>query len=81
MGRRLVEPGGETGETGARLLHLGGRFRRHQLGALRAEQIGEIEQEELDVLVLGIFRKIAHSRRLPKVSFIELYPLSPCGRG
>ena len=32
---------------------LADRFRRHQLGALRAEQIGEVEQEEFDLLVLG----------------------------
>jgi hypothetical protein len=34
IGRRQVEPGGEAGEAGAVLLHVGDRLRRHQLGAL-----------------------------------------------
>ena len=59
MRRRLVEPGGEAGKAGTRFLHLVGGLRRHQLGALGAEQIGEIEQEELDLLVLGVFREFA----------------------
>jgi hypothetical protein len=41
MGGRDVEPGGKARETRAFFLHLGDRLRRHQLGALSAEQVGE----------------------------------------
>ena len=41
MRRRHIKPGGEAREPPAFLLHVGDGLRRHQLGALAAEQIGE----------------------------------------
>ena len=53
IGGRHVEPGGETREAGALLLHVGDGARRHQLRSQHAEQVDEADQEIADALVLG----------------------------
>ena len=58
MGGRHVEPGCEPCEPRARLLHAADGFRRHQLGALRPEQVGEVEKKEFDLVVLCETREI-----------------------
>ena len=60
MRRCLVEPGGEPREPRSRLLHPLGGFRRHQLRPLHAEQVGEVEEEELDTMFFGVSGEIAH---------------------
>ena len=54
MRRGHVEPSGEAGKTGAGLRHAVDRSRRNDLGAHRAEEIHERDQEVLDPLYLRV---------------------------
>ena len=54
IGRRHVEPGGEAGEPGPRFAHFADRGGRHQLRALRAEQVRERNEEILDAQLFGL---------------------------
>ena len=77
MRRRQVEPGREAGEAGAVLLHVGDRLRRHQLGALPAEQVGVGDHEIFDAVLLRECGEIVPHRLLPHGGFSVRSRFSP----
>src|SRR5438046_32756 len=81
MGRSLVEPGGKAGKPCPRFLHLVGRFRRHELRPLGAEQIGEIEEEEFYLFILRIFRELPRHDCPPVIQPSVPLPLAGEGLG
>jgi hypothetical protein len=69
MSRGHVEPGGETRKPGSRFLHARDCFCRYEFCPLCSEEIREIEQEEPNVVVLGIFCEIARHIELPLIVY------------
>ncbi len=65
MGGGEIEPGGETGEARAFLLHGGDGGGWHQLGALAAEQVGVADQEIANAALGGKSGKIGRHGAVP----------------
>ena len=62
LGRRHVEPGRESAEGGTRPRRLADGRRRHQLGALDAEEVGERDEEIPDAaFARGEFQILRHT--------------------
>ncbi|VDC19000.1 hypothetical protein XINFAN_00047 [Pseudogemmobacter humi] len=76
MRRRHIEPGRETGETGAVLAHALDRLGRRQLGALIPQKIGERDHEVADAALFGIALQLGSGLGFfPDVSFVQGHPL------
>ena len=78
MSNQLAKPC----KTSTAFLHVTDRFRRHQLGPLDAEQIGEIKQEKLYAFISGEFCKISRHQNIPLkvVLFGAGNPIGSCQR-